>query len=81
VHASLISTFVLLPRGTWMVSSLQRGTTELKKYLQSRMEEPAPAPVKSKGIDSNHGQSGVIGGSGEGLKAHDIHQSKTIDFR
>ena len=63
-----------------MFDCLQRGTVELKKYLCSRMEAPKPVEPTNKGIQ-NGGDTGIVGGSGEGLKAHDIQQSKTLDYR
>ncbi|XP_062589688.1 leucine-rich repeat-containing protein 40-like isoform X2 [Saccostrea cucullata] len=58
---------------------IQRGTVELKKYLCSRIEEPEPVVATNKGIQ-NGGDTGIVGGSGEGLKAHDILQSKALDY-
>nr|XP_022313599.1 leucine-rich repeat-containing protein 40-like isoform X2 [Crassostrea virginica] len=58
---------------------IMRGTVELKKYLCSRMEAPKPVEPTNKGIQ-NGGDTGIVGGSGEGLKAHDIQQSKTLDY-
>lgn len=63
-----------------LVNCLQRGTVELKKYLCSRIEDPQPIEPTNKGIQ-NGGDTGIVGGSGEGLKAHDIHQSKSLDYR
>lgn len=53
---------------------------ELKKYLCSRIEDPQPVEPTNKGIQ-NGGDTGIVGGSGEGLKAHDIQQSKSLDYR
>ena len=44
------------------------------------MEAPKPVEPTNKGIQ-NGGDTGIVGGSGEGLKAHDIQQSKTLDYR
>lgn len=58
---------------------IMRGTVELKKYLCSRIEDPQPVEPTNKGIQ-NGGDTGIVGGSGEGLKAHDIQQSKSLDY-
>lgn len=58
----------------------QRGTVELKKYLCSRIESPQPVESTQKGIQ-NGGDTGIVGGTGEGLNAHDIKQSKAFDYR
>ncbi|XP_076080866.1 leucine-rich repeat-containing protein 40-like [Mytilus galloprovincialis] len=58
---------------------IMRGTTEIKKYLMSRMEN-TDIPVSNKGVHSGQGESGIIGGTGEGVNAHDICQSKTLDY-
>lgn len=58
-----------------------RGTQEIKKYLRSRIEDPSEIPTgTTNGIQSNTGQSGVIGGSGEGVNAHDVCQFKSLDY-
>ena len=44
------------------------------------MEAPKPVEPTNKGIQ-NGGDTGIVGGSGERLKAHDIQQSKTLDYR
>ena len=62
------------------MSVKQRGTTELKKYLRSRMEEPA-TPGNQSVVKSTVGQSGVIGGGGEGISKHDVSSSKTLIYR
>ena len=60
----------------------QRGTQELKKYLRSRIEDSASVPDgTTNGVQSSKGQSGVIGGSGEGVNPHDVCQFKTLDYR
>ncbi|VDI39563.1 Hypothetical predicted protein [Mytilus galloprovincialis] len=58
---------------------IMRGTTEIKKYLMSRMEN-TDIPVSNKGVHSGQGESGIIGGTGEGVNAHDICQSKALDY-
>ena len=54
----------------------QRGTVELKKYLRSRMEEPetaqAVAPKKESVLPTCAGDS---------HQAHEMQQSKTMDYR
>ena len=53
----------------------------MKKYLRSRIEDPASIPNgTSNGVQSSKGQSGVIGGTGEGINAHDVCQFKTLDY-
>lgn len=69
-----------LPYSFGLVDCFQRGTVELKKYLCSRIEDPQPVEPTNKGIQ-NGGDTGIVGGSGEGLKAHDIQQSKSLDYR
>ncbi|XP_060073682.1 leucine-rich repeat-containing protein 40-like [Ylistrum balloti] len=59
---------------------IMRGTMELKKYLQSRIDEPKPPPISSQGLESTEGQSGIIGGSGDGVSAHDMHTSKLLEY-
>lgn len=46
----------------------------------SRMEN-TDIPVSNKGVHSGQGESGIIGGTGEGVNAHDICQSKALDYR
>ena len=61
---------------------IQRGTTELKKYLRSRQEEPAPLQNgrATNGVVSSGGNTGVIGGSGD-VDAHEVKASKALDYR
>ncbi|KAH3694443.1 leucine-rich repeat-containing protein 40-like [Dreissena polymorpha] len=60
---------------------VMRGTQEVKKYLRSRIEEPVTINNgTSNGVQSSKGQSGVIGGSGEGVNAHDVKQFKLLDY-
>lgn len=59
---------------------IMRGTTELKKYLVSRMEETDIPAVSNKGVHSGQGESGIIGGTGQGVNAHDICQMKILDY-
>lgn len=62
--------------------NFQRGTMELKKYLASRMEEPdGPVNNNTKGVHSGQGESGIIGGTGQGVNAHDVFQMKLLDYR
>ena len=66
-----------------MVSVFQRGTQELKKYLVSRIEEPAD-DVKSKRksvIDSRSGTSGLFGADDATVNPHNVAASKTLDYR
>ena len=54
----------------------------MKKYLVSRLDEPIPESMTSgKGLAKSEGTSGIIGGTGDGASAHDIHQSKSLDYR
>ncbi|XP_045160568.2 leucine-rich repeat-containing protein 40-like [Mercenaria mercenaria] len=60
---------------------IMRGTQEIKKYLRSRIEDPSEIPAAAtNGVQSNKGQSGVIGGTGDGVNAHDVIQSKSLDY-
>lgn len=60
---------------------IMRGTQEVKKYLRSRIENPEDIPSAStNGVQSDKGQSGVIGGTGDGVNAHDVCQFKTLDY-
>lgn len=60
---------------------IMRGTQELKKYLRSRITDTSEVPNgTADGIQSNEGQSGVIGGSGEGINAHEVCQFKSLDY-
>ncbi|XP_021354687.1 leucine-rich repeat-containing protein 40-like isoform X2 [Mizuhopecten yessoensis] len=59
---------------------IMRGTMELKKYLHNRIDEPKPPPISSQGLESTEGQSGLIGGTGDGVSAHDMHTSKLLDY-
>ena len=43
--------------------------------------ENTDIPVSNKGVHSGQGESGIIGGTGEGVNAHDICQSKALDYR
>ena len=66
-----------------MASVFQRGTQELKKYLVSRIEEPAD-DVKSKRksvIDSRSGTSGLFGADDATVNPHNVAASKTLDYR
>ncbi|XP_013382592.1 leucine-rich repeat-containing protein 40 [Lingula anatina] len=59
---------------------VMRGTNELKKYLRSRIAtEEAPSKAPQKGVKSQQGGSGVIGG-GEGVDAHTVSQLKSLDY-
>ena len=61
---------------------MQRGTQEIKKYLRSRIEEPVDASGgATNGVQSKTGQSGVIGGSADGIDPLDVRQSKSVDYR
>lgn len=54
----------------------------MKKYLRSRIEDPSEIPKPAtNGIQSDKGQSGVIGDKGDGVNAHDVCQFKTLDYR
>ncbi|XP_069126411.1 leucine-rich repeat-containing protein 40-like [Argopecten irradians] len=59
---------------------IMRGTMELKKYLQSRLEDPKPPPISSQGLETSQGKSGIVGGKGDGVSAHDMHTSKLLDY-
>lgn len=60
---------------------VMRGTVELKKYLASRIEESnEPVSSNTKGVHSGQGESGIIGGTGQGVNPHDICQMKSLDY-
>ncbi|KAL5016231.1 hypothetical protein ScPMuIL_005820 [Solemya velum] len=59
---------------------VMRGTMELKKYLRSRLEVPVEPVSNPKGVVSSKGQSGVIGGGGDGINAHEVGQFKNLDY-
>ena len=59
---------------------IMRGTTELKKYLTSRIEETDIPVASNKGVHSGQGESGIIGGTGQGVNPHDVCQSKVLDY-
>ncbi|KAL8607179.1 hypothetical protein ACOMHN_009573 [Nucella lapillus] len=54
-----------------------RGTAELKKYLRSRLEEPALAPAAG-AVPSK--PSVLPSSTGDAQHAHDMHQFKNLDF-
>ncbi|XP_071117389.1 leucine-rich repeat-containing protein 40-like isoform X1 [Haliotis cracherodii] len=58
---------------------IMRGTMQLKKYLSSRIEEAEP--VKQNGSSGlSTGGAGVLGAGDDGVKAHDLHQFKNLDY-
>lgn len=60
----------------------KRGTQEVKKYLRSRIVDSEEVLNGStNGVQSTTGQSGIVGGTGDGINAHDVLQLKTLDYR
>ncbi|XP_074641681.1 leucine-rich repeat-containing protein 40-like [Tubulanus polymorphus] len=60
---------------------IMRGTNELKKYLQSRIEEPVETnTTESAVIKQANGASGIIGGTGDYLDPHTIKLTGTIEY-
>jgi len=57
---------------------VMRGTTELKKYLRSRMDEPSSGPASA--VASGPITSGVIGAAGDVVDPHQVKSSKALDF-
>jgi CHASE2 domain-containing sensor protein len=60
----------------------QRGTSELKKYLRSRIEQPAveQPPQPATVFQETVGTSGVIGGGGDFVDRHKLMATKSLDY-
>ncbi|CAG5124259.1 unnamed protein product, partial [Candidula unifasciata] len=56
---------------------VMRGTNELKKYLASRLSDEELKPVAE---EVSHSHAGLPGQGDQVIRAHDLHQMKSLDY-